>query len=91
MNNQKIIIVGVIEERPNRTTFRYIKELLIQSHFQIVYSNLKDNIIGFTREKITIVLASIEPEDFRFFQHMGIRFNILIHTFIKEKDSVNHW
>lgn len=86
MNHQKLIIVGIIEEKEQRITFKFIKELLVYLKYKIVYSNTKGSMIGFNNGINTLLIIDIEPSQIKNLSNLEFKFDILLHTFLKDED-----
>lgn len=89
MDNQKLILVGIIETKTERTTLRFIRELLVYYNYKIVYSNLKGNIIGFNNGIDTLLVMDIEPYQIESISSLDFKFDILLHTSLKDEDYDN--
>lgn len=85
MKEQKIIVIGVIEEIKNRISFQLLKEILSKFQYKTLYTNSSENIIILNKGYSNILLLDIKEELISSIRNMDIKFNIIIHTFLNTK------
>lgn len=89
MENKNLIFIGIIEDDKDRTTLKFLKNLLFQSGYTLGYSNENGNILCLRGKEEILVLIYIKPKDVKKFQeHMGINFNLLIYNFIGYENNI---
>lgn len=87
MENKKIIFIGIVEEKTDKHTLEFLKKFLIQSNYNIIYSNKGESILCLYNEEEILVLIYIDPKDIEIFQkYMGIQLDLLIYNFIQYKN-----
>ena len=86
---QKMIIIGVMEDSRDINTFNRLKEILSISNYKVFYENRIGNIIMLNCESESIMIIDIKPNIVNSIRKMGIDFNIVIHTFLKDFDYEN--
>ncbi|MBU5427332.1 hypothetical protein KQI41_13150 [Tissierella pigra] len=90
MKEQKIIVIGVIEEIKNRISFQLLKEILSKFQYKTLYTNSSENIIILNKGYSNILLLDIKEELISSIRNMDIKFNIIIHTFLNTKSYEDH-
>ncbi|MEW8973950.1 MAG: hypothetical protein AB2375_07115 [Tissierellaceae bacterium] len=86
MGSVEIYFAGIIEDKEGKDTIRYIGKLLSHFGYNFIYSNGKGNIIYLNKKNIVLVIIYMNPKDIDIFGAMGIKFDFLIHNFMKEED-----
>lgn len=89
MNQQQMIVIGVVEDSKDRITFKVLKEILIMANYKIYYENRNESMAVLIKENINITIIDINPKIIKSIEEIGIDFNILVHTFLNLKDYKN--
>lgn len=87
--NEKVLFIGLFEENRKRNIIKATKELFLLSGFEVVYERTQ-NIIGFSNDKITIIVFDLLEEELCNINFNNLCFDIVVHSFIKEycKDNI---
>lgn len=89
MNQQQIVVIGVVEDSKDRITFKSLKEILIMGNYKIYYENKNESMAVLIKENINLTIIDINPKIINSIEAIGIDFNILVHTFLNQKDYKN--
>lgn len=85
---EKIIyFIGILEEDGDRNILRYTKELLSLSSYKIIYKNDKDDIVGLSDNKITLIIFDFIPKDFNELRLWNVQFDIIVHSFMERNQN----
>ncbi|WMM23685.1 hypothetical protein RBU61_12215 [Tissierella sp. MB52-C2] len=89
MEEQKIIVIGIMEELKDRISFKLLKEILNKFQYKILYQNKSENIIILNKGDRSILLIDIKEDLIYAIKDMDIEFNIVVHTFLNSKSYEN--
>lgn len=89
MKKQQMIIIGIVEDSQDRTTFKLLKEIFTMSDYGIYYENKRESMVVLNREKNNIIIFDIKSSLVSAIEDIGIDFDILIHTFLNPEDYKN--
>lgn len=90
MREYQMIIIGIVENSKDRTTFNLLKEIFTISNYRIYYENKSESMVVLNKENINIIIMDIKINLVSSIEKIGFDFNILIHTFLDPKDYENH-
>lgn len=83
---QKMIVIGVVENSKERNTFKLLKQNFISSNYKVSYENKIESMTILNQGDNNIMIIDIRPSVIDSIEIIGIEFNILIHTFLKSAD-----
>lgn len=86
MYNKDIIFIGIIESDINKKTISIIKSILIKFDYEIIFINESKNILCLKNGNNILFIINIVPEDIECYKILGIKFDILVHNFIKKEE-----
>ena len=89
MKKQQMIIIGIVEDSKDRTTFKLLKEIFTMFDYGIYYENKHESMVVLNREKDNIIIFDIKPNLATAIEDIGIDFDIIIHTFLNPEDYKN--
>ncbi len=89
VKEQQMIIIGIVENTLERTTFRLLKKMFFISNYVLYYENQHRNMAILNKENNIIFIIDISPNLIIPLKEIGIDFNILIHTFLNKEDYEN--
>ena len=89
MDQQQMIIIGIVEDSKERITFKVLKEILIMTDYKIYYENKNESMAVLIKGNSNITIIDINPKIIKSIEDIGIDFNILVHTFLNPKDYKN--
>lgn len=84
-----MIFIGVIESNKDKKTIKTIKSILIKFNYKIIFKNELNNILCLKQEEKVLVIINIDPKYIKLYKILGIKFDILIHNFVKEEEYGN--
>lgn len=90
MREYQMIIIGIVENSKDKTTFNLLKEIFTISNYRIYYENKSESMVVLNKENINIIIMDIKINLVSSIEKIGFDFNILIHTFLDPKDYENH-
>lgn len=80
MIETKAFFIGIIEDKSKISTKEYIKRMLVQEEWKIIYRNSKENITCIEKDNSTVFLMEISPKDVHLYYSIGIEFDIIIYN-----------
>lgn len=81
MKKQEIVFVGILEKERN-STIKFVKDVLIQFQYNLLYINKKDNLVCLNKDDHSLFLISIKANELNFYVQIGLEFDIVIHNLL---------
>lgn len=87
---QRLILVGILEESKERTTSQLLESILLLSGYEVCYKSQESFSLFFQQGRDFIFLMNIEADNISAIKEIGIKFDIIIHTFLEVEACVSH-
>lgn len=89
MYSKGVIFIGLLESDKNKRTINTIESILGNFSYEIIYKDRFKSVLYLKKRKNILFIINILAQDIGSYKSLGIRFDILIHDFIR-KEEVNN-
>lgn len=77
-----MLVIGIVEDKGDRTTYNLLKNLLIAEDYSIIYETKVESLAMLKNKEKEIMILDIKPSMINSIEDFAIDFNIIIHTFV---------
>lgn len=81
--DQKIILIGIIEENEKRQILNLTKQLLLKSNYKFEYGHSSDDIVCYCNESKILIFFDLVYSKIDEYRINNFTFDILIHSYIE--------
>jgi len=81
--DQKIILIGIIEENEKRQILNLTKQLLLKSNYKFEYGHSSDDIVCYCNESKILIFFDLVYSKIDEYRINNFTFDILVHSYIE--------
>lgn len=81
VDKSNIITIGIMEEGNHRSTFKYLKKILLEENYNVGYKNSNDSIILLRKDEKEVFIIDINSMNIEAIKNIGLEFNVFVHNF----------
>lgn len=77
MEKRKLIVIGIVEDKKERRTFKFIRDLLEMSSYSTIYLNENKNILFMENKINSLLIILTNPSELADYYRLGLEFNFI--------------